>query len=134
MQAMSIYILIVASWTVIGILTSRRIHTYLIVLDVLLLLVAVLSVSGGRTTLTSGGIRTHWFFVPMALRPWTEVVSVYEQQRSKVTKLKVRMNNGREYSLSCPVTTTWNPDPDFPAHRDQIVAYWHRHVPVSDSH
>ncbi|MDH6137428.1 hypothetical protein P3T37_006860 [Kitasatospora sp. MAA4] len=119
-------VLLFGSLTAVSLVVNHS-NTVLLV-SVMSLMVALfaLGAAGGRTTLSSEGLRVHRFFVPMRLRPWSEIASVAEKQARSTSLMTVRTTGGKEYTLPYPVNTASNPDPEFPAHRDQVIAYWRK--------
>lgn len=110
--------------TALSLLVNHSNASRLISLVVVMVALFALGAAGGRTSLNEEGIRIHRFFVPLPRRPWSEVASLTEKQVRTTSVLKLELTNGKEYTLPYPVNTNSNPDPEFAAHRDQILAYW----------
>lgn len=123
--------LLFGALTAFSLLVNHSAAMRLISLVVVMVAIFALVAAGGRTTLSTEGIRIHRFFVPMKRHPWSEVASVAEKQVRTTSTLKLQLTNGKEYTLPYPVNTTSNPDPDFAAHRDQVIAYWRKQAKAS---
>lgn len=88
--------------------------------------VGILLLAAQRTELTPEGLRSG--VRPFARwHPWSEVVSVYEVTgRRGARVVKFRLRSGKEKAMAAVLEQSGYALPDYPEHRDLVLAYWAR--------
>ncbi|WP_035800736.1 hypothetical protein [Kitasatospora mediocidica] len=128
LRFMTRIVLLLGGLTAVSLLVNHSNLVPLVSVMALVIAVFALGAAGGRTTLSSEGIRVHRFFVPMRQRPWSEIAAVAEKQARTTSVMTVRTTGGKDFNLPYPINTSANPDPEFAAHRDEVIAYWRKQV------
>ncbi|WP_280703006.1 PH domain-containing protein [Kitasatospora sp. GP82] len=93
-----------------------------------ILALSTAAAAGGRTVVSPSGIEVRQFYVRRRHFAWEQIAGLQPLENRGSTFIRLHLVDGRHLALPCPSTTALAPHPGYPAERDQLLAYWHRHA------
>ena len=112
---------------VLSVVRSHRFAPSLLISDVVLMAGYFGLVLGTRTKVGNEGIQIRRFGFPSPLRRWAEIASIQEEEpKVGCFRLRVRLADGKQFALPCPLRTPGKFDPAYDTQRDQILTSWRR--------